>query len=271
MPPPRRVASVLADRSIPRRTRLSLLGLELRRRLAGDGLLRVRYPSADLFVTRDDYEVDWETLKSIVSDGIYPADYDGAVVLDIGAHKGYYGAYVLAHGARRVVSFEPESANADLVRRSIAGRPSDVWSVEEAAVGSVAGEAELHVMDASWGHALAPPESWAEYEVETRRVPVVAFDDALARATAGLPDARVVVKMNIEGAECDVVLGTPAETWRRVDEVVVATHPWTACTDADVERHLGAAGLSPLPGGHPRVLRLRREAPPPPGPRSGST
>ena len=48
----------------------------------------------------------------------YAGDYRGAFVVDVGAHKGYYGAYALAHGARWVVSYEPETANFALLERA---------------------------------------------------------------------------------------------------------------------------------------------------------
>ena len=53
-----------------------------------------------------------------------------------------------------------------------------------AAVAAERGEAELHVMSASWGHALHPPDAFAEYEVGTQRVPVAAVADVLAEASA---------------------------------------------------------------------------------------
>jgi FkbM family methyltransferase len=259
MPPARRVASVVASRSLPLRTRLGLVEAEVRRRAATREAYRVPYASADLYLTHDDYEVDWETFKSVLVDRIYEVDCRDAVVLDIGAHKGYFGAWALARGARHVVSYEPEAVNATFVRRSIATSMHARWELEEVAVGSAAGEAELQLMEGSWGHALEPPDEWSVYAVGTQRVPVVAFADALARATAGTDGSRVVVKTNIEGGECDLVRGTPVETWRAVDEVVVATHPWAACSEGDLERHLVEAGLTPSPSGHPRMLRLRRE------------
>ena len=110
MPPPRRLAGVLVDRRIPLRTRADLLGVELRRRLRPLSDYRVRYRRASLYLSHDNYEIDWETLKNTLVDEPYLAVYGGAVVLDIGAHKGYYGAYALAHGAHAVVSYEPEDA-----------------------------------------------------------------------------------------------------------------------------------------------------------------
>jgi FkbM family methyltransferase len=206
----------------------------------------VRYGRGKLPVTHDDYPVDWETLKAVVVDRIYASDYAGAVVVDIGSHKGYFGAYAIEGGARAVVSLEPEAANFDLLtacERSYR-RPGVEWQLRQAAVAAEAGEADLHVMDASWGHALQPPREWEEFEVGTERVRLVAMADLLAEAAAlAGPDAALLVKINAEGSECPMVLGTPPEAWRRVTQALVATHPWAACDADGLAAHLELAGL----------------------------
>jgi FkbM family methyltransferase len=262
MPPPRRFAGVLADRRLPRRTRAGLLLAEARRRLRPRTTYRLRYGGGSLFLSHDDYEIDWETLKNALVDEPYSADYEGAVVLDIGAHKGYFGAYALARGARAVVSYEPEEANVALLERS-AATFGERWRVVKAAVSAEAGEAELHVMRASWGHALHPPPDWAEYETGLEHVPVLAMGDVLraAAATAG----RLVVKINTEGEECATVLDTPADNWQSVDELLVETHPWASCGPDDLAAHLEPAGLRRIESRHERMLQLQRDAP-----RSGS-
>jgi FkbM family methyltransferase len=221
----------------------------------------IRFGHARLPVTHDDYPVDWETLKMIVVDGHYDLDYSGAVVLDIGAHKGYFGAYALERGARVVISFEPESANVRLLEQCAAPyltRGVD-WRLRSVAVSAAAGEAELHVMAASWGHSLGPPEEWAEYEVGSERVQVVAMSDVLAEATelAG-PESPLVVKINAEGAECPMVIGTPPAAWERVTGVLVSTHPWAECGATELAAHLASAGLERAPSRADHVLSLIR-------------
>jgi FkbM family methyltransferase len=215
-----------------------------------------------VYLSRDDYEIDWASFAFVAVDDAYAGDYDGAVVVDVGAHKGYYGAYALAHGARAVVSYEPEAANFALLEQAAAGaraRGGD-WETLRCAVGAAAGEAELHIMGASWGHALHPPEEFAVHEVGLERVRVEALGDVLATARAVADGARVIVKMNIEGEECPTILGTAASGWARIDEVYVETHPWATCGADALAQHLAVAGLIRGASAHPAVLRLRREA-----------
>lgn len=221
---------------------------------------RIGYGEGILYLSNSDYEVDWETLKNTLVDEPYAADYHDATVLDIGAHKGYFGAYALAHGARAVVSYEPASENADLLERSASlavhgGR----WTVARAAVSSSAGEASLHLMGASWGHALHPPETFSQYETGVESVHVLPISDVLRDAATR--EGRLVVKINTEGEECETVLGTPAGAWSVVDEVLVEIHPWAACGAGDLAEHLAAAQLTPVASRHDRVLQLRRGAP----------
>jgi FkbM family methyltransferase len=270
MPSPRRLANVLRQSAIPLRTRRDLLRAEVRRRLRPKAVYAVRYGPGEVYLSHEDYAVDWESLKFVIADEAYPGDHTGATVLDIGAHKGYYGAYAIAKGARVVVSFEPESANVELLERAAATYRRDEvdWEIRRSAVGAERGEAELHVMRGSWGHSLHPPEAFSEYEVGLQRVPVEAMSNVLEDARALAAGAPVVVKINIEGEECGVVLGTPAEAWNGVTELYVEMHPWASCTAPELAAHLAPAGLSEVPSAMEPVLRLRRADAPRAGPRS---
>jgi FkbM family methyltransferase len=227
-----------------------------------------------VYLSRDDYEIDWASFAFVAVDDAYAGDYDDALVVDVGAHKGYYGAYALAHGARAVVSYEPEGANFALLERAAAdarSRGGD-WETRCCAVGAASGEAELHVMGASWGHALHPPAAFAEHEVGTQLVPVAALADALAEAEAlAGGEAPVVVKLNIEGEECATVLGTPPGAWAGVSEVFVETHPWASCGAPELAEHLSAAGLTRAESAAAVVLRLRRAGASPAGRRTAPT
>lgn len=261
MPSPSRFARVLRDRRVPVRTRFDLLVAECRRRLRPKPVYSLRFGQGKLLLSHDDYAIDWETLKSVLVDEPYPTDYRGAVVLDLGAHKGYFGAYAIERGARTVVSFEPETANLELLERSAASfrEHGADWRVRQVAVGAEQGDAELHVMGASWGHALHPPGAFSEYEVGVQRVPITAMADALAEAGSLAGDrSRIIVKVNTEGEECAIVLGTPAPSWKAVSELLVETHPWAACGADELAAHVAPAGLKRVESANSRMLQLRR-------------
>ena len=264
MPSPTRLVRSLLDRRLPPRTRLDLLAADARRRAAPEELYRVQYGPGSVFLSHADYAVDRASFEFAVTEGTYATDYAGAVVLDIGAHKGYYAAYAITHGARAVVTYEPESSNLAVLERTAAGYRCDEvgWTIRTAAVDAREGRADLHVMGASWGHALAPPASFAEDEVGLEAVRVVALADALDEAGSLYARARLVVKVNIEGAERSAILESPPSAWQRASEVFVETHPWAPCGTPEIEAHLELAGLMRLESEHPAVLRMHRKGSP---------
>ena len=199
----RHLPRALLSRGVPLHTRWSLLADRPRRQAGAEDRLRDP-PGPRRFVTRDDYAVDWETLKTIVVNGRYRLDYSGAVVLDIGSHKGYFGAYALERGARVVISFEPESSSFHYLERLAApyvARGVD-WRLRSEAVGASAGEAALHVMAASWGRRLGPPQTWGGVRGRHRACPCSGLDDGRAGGSDGSlagSASPLVVKINAEG------------------------------------------------------------------------
>jgi FkbM family methyltransferase len=253
---------------LPLRTRLSLRRAGVRRRIRPKAAYTLRYGPGEVFLSHSDYEVDRKSFRWVVMDDPYRTDYRGAVVLDLGAHKGYYGAHAIARGARVVISFEPDTANIELLEQAAAAyrRRGADWRVRPSAVGAERGEAELHLMAGSWAHSLHPPQTWAQFEVGTRRVPVEAIAHVLEEI--GLLGERIIVKVNTEGEECAIVLGAPPDAWSVVSELFVEMHEWVDCSAADLTAHLAPAGFRKAPTPKERVLRLRREADPRSDPRT---
>ena len=245
MPSPSRLARAVRHPLLPRRTRAGLLRLELARRVRRRAAYALHRAGDDLPLARG-LRDRLGVLAFVAVDEAYAGDYRGAVVVDVGAHKGHYGAYALSDGARAVVSYEPESANLAFLERSAAAvrARGGEWLTRRCAVAAEAGEADLHVMGASWGHALHPPEAFAEHEVGLEHVRIDALADVLADAVNLARGDRVIVKVNIEGEECPTILGTRTSAWDEIDDLYVETHPWASCGARELALHLEAAGLS---------------------------
>lgn len=220
-----------------------VLPLSLRRRGKGPLRLSTRSRSAagTLYFGRESFAVDRIAYFGIFLERWYRADYRGATVIDIGAHKGYFGAHALLEGANEVRSFEPESTNFALLERT-AESFGTAWVVHRAAVGAEAGHATLHVSAESAGHSLVLEQSRGPRRtLRSEAVPLIAMSDILAKA----PEAQhpLIVKIDAEGAECDIILGTPAEVWRRVDQMFVEFHRFAPCSTDTLLAHLRSAGL----------------------------
>ena len=220
-----------------------VLPLRRRRPDAGHLELRTRGPAAagTLYFGRESFPVDRVAYLGIFLEGWYDADYRDAVVVDIGGHKGYFGAFALHAGAGEVRSYEPEAANFATLERA-AGSFDRPWRAHRAAVGSAAGEATLHLNAESASHSLVHEQSGGPRRtVGAQTVPVVAMADVLADAAA--TGRRAIVKIDAEGAECDIVLGTPAEAWGAVDRVFLEIHDFAPCSSGAIIDHLRAAGM----------------------------
>ncbi len=217
--------------------------LPLAKRRGGHGPLSLRASSpaasGTLYFGRDSFAVDRIAYFGIFLQGWYGADYSGATVIDIGAHKGYYGAFALLEGAKEVRSYEPEATNFAALERA-AGSFGDAWIVNNRAVSDRAGEVVLHVNVESAGHSIVQEDSEKRPTIGSQTVTVVPMADVLEDAGDG---RRLIVKIDAEGAECDIVLGTPVELWRSVDEVFLEVHEFAPCSTDAIVDHLTQAGL----------------------------
>jgi FkbM family methyltransferase len=220
--------------------------LPLARLRSGHDPLRLQTRSAaatgSLYFGRDSFPVDRVAYFGIFLEGWYGGDYEGAVVVDIGGHKGYYGAFALHAGAAEVHSYEPESRNfASLAQaaESFDGR----WIAHRAAVGAAHGEVTLYVNAESAGHSIVLEQSGGPRPTRgselVERVAMAAVLEEVAPS-----DAPVIVKIDAEGAECDIVLGTDVEAWQSVDAVFLEIHDFAPCSSADIIGHLESAGLT---------------------------
>lgn len=215
-------------------------------RRSGAGPLRLRTRSASaagtLYFGRESFAVDRVAYFGIFLEGWYQAEYRGAIVVDVGGHKGYYGAFALHEGAEEVRSYEPESANFASLERT-AKSFDKPWIAHRAAVGATSGQMTLHVNAESASHSIVQEQPEGPRQtIRSERVAVVAMRDVLEEAVhAGY---RLIVKIDAEGAECDIVLGTPVEVWRHVDHVFLEVHDFAPCSTAEIVDHLRQAGLA---------------------------
>jgi FkbM family methyltransferase len=244
----RRIVDVIRLRASLRRRRELLVMdyvLPVVLRLRRPPLLRLgaRSDAAEgtLFFGRESFAVDRIAYFGVFLEGWYEADFRGALVVDVGGHKGYFGAYALLEGAAEARSYEPESRNFAALELS-AATFGPRWIAHRAAVGSTSGAVELHVSAESAGHSVVHEEHEGERRVlGSESVEMVAMRDVLEAAAPHR--GRLIVKVDAEGSECDIVLGTPVDMWRKVDHVFLEVHEFATCTSRDLVDHLGAAGL----------------------------
>lgn len=221
---------------------------------------RIMLPGGPVYLSRDSLYIDALVLDYLWNGHVFGASCQDRVVLDLGAHKGYFGAWALKQGASFVISCEPESDNFRVLERIRSGNArSDDWEAMCVAVGAHAGEVSLFVSPESWAHSIyeelvdaasqtrsAPWRDYleaggVEHSVET--VPMITLATVLDRAFENRPGQPVVIKANVEGAAGPILMAATAAELAPVVEVHVDYEAGSPYEIAELLDHLAAAGL----------------------------
>jgi FkbM family methyltransferase len=142
----------------------------------------------------------------------------GAHVIDVGANIGYNAI----HAARRagpygrVVAVEPAADNLEVLRENVAATGLANIVVAPVACGKVAGTRDLFVRGAQSAVNSLFPDSCYARVTDVVPVNVVPLDDLVVNAD--------VVKIDVEGAELDVLEGMP-RLLQKPPALIVEWHP----------------------------------------------
>lgn len=158
-------------------------------------------------------------------DGIADVD-DVRVVLDLGAHHGFYAVTALARYPRAtLIAVEPSEVGVQRIRRNLElNRLGHRARIVQAALAAAAGTGTLlHTDEGSWGNSLFHEDGVTVLGRE--QVTLLPLDAILDRAR---PD---VVKCNAEGAEFELV-SQLARTDIRPSLMILMVHPEFGDVDA---------------------------------------
>jgi FkbM family methyltransferase len=186
-----------------------------------------RVPVYEIFA-EDAYRLDWFT------DGLTSP----IRALDIGGHIGGFSmALARLHPDARIQTFEASPSTFEFTQRNIAGNGlDDRVTVDNIAVSSLHGT--LDFADNGAGSGLNGVTAPAGTTVI--KVPCITFVEALDRA-GGAVD---VVKIDTEGAEYDIVLGSEPTDWKDVQRAVLEHHDVDGHSWAELVQFFAEAGLS---------------------------
>lgn len=188
-----------------------------------------RVPVYEIFA-EDAYRLAWFT------DGLASP----VRALDIGGHIGGFSmALARLHPDARIQTFEASPSTFAFTMRNITGnRLDNRVTVENIAVSSKHGT--LDFADNGGGSGLNGVTAPAGTTII--EVPCITFVEALERA-GGVAD---VVKVDTEGAEYDIILGSEPSDWKDVQRVVLEYHDVPGHSWAELEQFFGEAGLHPV-------------------------
>jgi FkbM family methyltransferase len=142
----------------------------------------------------------------------------GGCFIDVGANIGFFSllAATLAGPDGQVIAVEPVPANADLIKANATLNRFNNVTVVRAAAGAANRTGDLILARHHGGAALAsaptPPDARGRLSV-----PVVTLDGLVSHL--GLPPPTMV-KIDVEGAELEVLAGMPGTLWRHQPDIL---------------------------------------------------
>lgn len=162
---------------------------------------------------------------------------DDPVAVDIGAHIGCFSlAFAAQHSQGRIEAFEASPSTAYYLERNVErnGLSAQVRCHREAVAGA---SGMLEFADNSGGsslNGLTAPQG-----AKRIQVPCVSIADAFDRAGTKVS----VVKIDTEGAEYDMVLGSQTDEWSDVRRVVMEYHDVPGHSWSELEEFFVKAGF----------------------------
>jgi FkbM family methyltransferase len=143
-------------------------------------------------------------------------------VMDLGGNIGLFA--LLAARTKpnaRIVSFEPGPPNFRIYRMNMLANPTLARQIElrEIAVGGTAGEAVWNFHEDNPGGSSLHTGG-GEMPSSAIKVQLGAFADYVAEA----PGEIALVKMDIEGAEWDILAKTPDAAWSKIQAIALELH-----------------------------------------------
>lgn len=153
----------------------------------------------------------------------------GKLVMDIGANAGIFSAFCAANGAK-VVAYEPFLRPFAILKGMISacGLDAHITTLNKAVwrySGGVRYFGNVSTLDnvcpAFNGSLLTDGIQWTDDDLKKAlQVECVSFSDALGK------EKWDCVKLDVEGAEFDIILATAPEVLRQIKFMYIEFHPW---------------------------------------------
>jgi FkbM family methyltransferase len=194
--------------------------------------LRRQRPGLRLLNFRDGLNVvcrggtrDWDVVHELMFAGGYRRALDclkslpgRPLVLDLGGNIGLFSLLATSiHPTAQVFAFEPGPPNVRLFQMNRLANPSfmDRIQLREEAVGGITRPAEWCFDEFNPAGSGFFGAAGAKFNVQIR---------AFAEVVASLPAPVALAKIDIEGAEFELLAQTPPEVWKQVNAISLELH-----------------------------------------------
>jgi|GEM_PF-6580140 len=169
-------------------------------------------------------------------------------VIDLGAHIGLFSLAV-SEKVGRVISLEPNQKNAKIFRENMeANKIENIFLIEKA-VSKKGGLRPFFInteFPARHSLYLDPFFNWNGKLSKEGEIDTVSLEEIMQEY--GIERVRVL-KMDIEGAEYEVLLNAPKHVLKRIDLILLETHePFENYSAEEITNHLKECGFECLEG-----------------------
>ena len=190
---------------------------------------------------------DWDVAHELLFAGGYRRAFDylsglpvTPLVLDLGGNLGLFSLLAARANPRaEIFAYEPGPPNHRLFEMNLLANPSLASRVHlrKEAVGGSTRQTEWFFDSANPGGSSLFGSGDEKFTVQIR---------AFAEVVAALPGPVALAKIDIEGAEFELLAATPPEVWRRIGAVSLELHddPAKKTSQADFIKQLGRHGFT---------------------------
>ena len=178
---------------------------------------------------------------------------EDATILDVGAHIGVFAVLAAAQVPGGVVhALEPGTENFELLQKNLRDNKADNTVAHRLALGATSDVVRLYHAPGSVGHSLHLNPGWAAVPSEPRSpdaAPQGEYEEVTSQVLEEfLAENKInkvsFMKMNIEGAEYDVLLSAPERVLRAIGFMHVELHPEEEGLAGRLIERIGAAGFT---------------------------
>jgi FkbM family methyltransferase len=240
--------------------RMDILRVVWARRKKENTFRSIRLRVGNIFVDGQNGAIDFQVFGQVFLDEVYSrVCLCDNVIVDLGAHKGYFAAFALSVGARAVFCYEPEPTNFACLSRfaetaRLNGKTIEVF---HAAAGAADGDVTLYTSDESWRHTTIAGQ--AEAKRGRLQVPCHCLSSILAEVRKAFPEANLVLKVDAEGAECPILLHSPEECFASIREIVFEYHSFAECELRAIRTRIEGLGFEYTVGDKDSDLHMLRQ------------
>ena len=208
--------------------------LPLLRKIRKEEYYITSFKGLKAILTEKDYGTDIGVFSEIFWLERYNTDYKNSQVFDLGAHKGYYTLYALLKGASNVYSYEPNEFNFGILKKNIELNKRSIKVVlNNCAVDNESGIKDFYEADMGWSHSLYQREDTKI--IKSVKVRIQSINAVLASADR---NKRTIIKMDIEGKECDVIYSIHDTLMQYISEFFIECHPFAPCSEEEMIEYL---------------------------------